>query len=165
MTALSNNIRKFREEKNLTQQQLAEQLYVSRQTVCRWENGSRCPDLLTAGQLAHVLNVTLDDLISDEDLKDMQTKYNIWKSKALTRRQHLQELQKKILDLIQIVGAVFMAISLLLRIRFHMKVPVWCTVLFFLIVMAALSCQMIISKRLDHIVSGSSDSSLHKRKD
>ena len=38
--ALSDNIKKFREEKNLTQQQLAEKLYVSRQTVCRWENGS-----------------------------------------------------------------------------------------------------------------------------
>lgn len=35
-------------KKNLTQQQLADKLYVSRQTVCRWENGSRCPDLITA---------------------------------------------------------------------------------------------------------------------
>ena len=46
--ALNDNIKKFREEKNLTQQQLADKLYVSRQTVCRWENGSRCPDLITA---------------------------------------------------------------------------------------------------------------------
>ena len=46
--ALSDNIKKLREEKNLTQQQLADKLYVSRQTVCRWENGSRCPDLITA---------------------------------------------------------------------------------------------------------------------
>ena len=34
--ALNDNIKKFREEKNLTQQQLADKLYVSRQTVCRW---------------------------------------------------------------------------------------------------------------------------------
>lgn len=46
--ALSDNIKKFRGEKNLTQQQLADKLYVSRQTVCRWENGSRCPDLIMA---------------------------------------------------------------------------------------------------------------------
>lgn len=46
--ALSDNIKKLREEKNLTQQQLADQLYVSRQTICRWENGSRCPDLIMA---------------------------------------------------------------------------------------------------------------------
>ena len=40
--------KKFREEKNLTQQQFADKLYVSRQTVYRWENGLRCPDLITA---------------------------------------------------------------------------------------------------------------------
>lgn len=37
--ALSENIKKLREEKKFTQQQLADRLYVSRQTVCRWENG------------------------------------------------------------------------------------------------------------------------------
>ena len=37
---------------NAQQQQLADKLYVSRQTVCRWENGSRCPDLITAKKLA-----------------------------------------------------------------------------------------------------------------
>lgn len=43
--ALSDNIRKLREENGMTQQQMAEQLYVSRQTVCRWENGSRTLNL------------------------------------------------------------------------------------------------------------------------
>ena len=66
--ALNDNIKKFREEKNLTQQQLADKLYVSRQTVCRWENGSRCPDLIMAKKLALELEVTMDELISDEDV-------------------------------------------------------------------------------------------------
>lgn len=61
-----NNIKKLREEKNLTQQQLAEKLYVSRQTICRWENGSRCPDLITAKKLALELKVSMDEQISDE---------------------------------------------------------------------------------------------------
>ena len=60
--ALNDNIKKFREEKNLTQQQLADKLYVSRQTVCRWENGSRCPDLITAKKLALELDVSMDDM-------------------------------------------------------------------------------------------------------
>ena len=58
--ALNDNIKKFREEKNLTQQQLADKLYVSRQTVCRWENGSRCPDLITAKQLPLILQIRND---------------------------------------------------------------------------------------------------------
>lgn len=64
--AFGNNIKKLREEKNLTQQLLAEKLYVSRQTICRWENGSRCPDLITAKKLALELKVSMDEQISDE---------------------------------------------------------------------------------------------------
>ena len=56
--ALNDNIKKLREERNLTQQQLADKLYVSRQTICRWENGSRCPDLITAKKLALELGVS-----------------------------------------------------------------------------------------------------------
>lgn len=67
---LGENIRKLREEKGFTQQQLADKMYVSRQTVCRWENGSRCPDLIMAKKLADEFDVTMDDLISEEDMRE-----------------------------------------------------------------------------------------------
>ena len=146
--ALSENIKKLREEKKFTQQQLADRLYVSRQTVCRWENGSRCPDLITAKQLATELNVSLDELISDEDVKDYQKNYGIWKSERVKGKKHLQTLQKKILDFIQIVGALFLAITILLRVQLDMRVPIWCTIICFIIVAAAFLCNLIVSKKL-----------------
>ena len=93
--AFGNNIKKLREEKNLTQQQLADKLYVSRQTICRWENGSRCPDLITAKKLALELKVSMDELISDEAVQDIQINYGIWKSEKIKNRRKLQEFQKK----------------------------------------------------------------------
>ena len=96
--AFGNNIKKLREEKNLTQQQLADKLYVSRQTICRWENGSRCPDLITAKKLALELKVSMDELISDEAVQDIQINYGIWKSEKIKNRRKLQEFQKKILS-------------------------------------------------------------------
>ena len=81
--ALNDNIKKLREEKNLTQQQLADQLYVSRQTICRWENGSRCPDLIMAKKLALELGVSMDELVSDEDMNDIQIKYGNWRSEKI----------------------------------------------------------------------------------
>ncbi len=45
---LNEKLKELRIEQNLTQQQLADQLYVSKQTICRWEKGARCPDLITA---------------------------------------------------------------------------------------------------------------------
>lgn len=61
-------IKHRREEMGLTQQELAQRLFVSRQTVCRWENGSRCPDLVMAKKIALVLGISLDDMVGGEDL-------------------------------------------------------------------------------------------------
>lgn len=146
--AFSNNIKKLREEQNLTQQQLADKLYVSRQAVCRWENGSRCPDLIAAKKLALELSVSMDELLSDEDVNDIQVNYGIWKSERIKGKRHLQTLQKKILDFIQIVGAVFLAITILLRVQLDMRVPAWCTMICFIIVTLAFLCDFIVAKKL-----------------
>lgn len=60
----------IREEKGLTQQMLAEKLYVTRQAVSRWECGARQPDLLTAKKIARILEVSLDELLSGEELRE-----------------------------------------------------------------------------------------------
>ena len=70
MAEFGENIRKAREEKGITQQTLADKLYVSRQAVSRWENGSRYPDLLTAKSLAAALDTTLDKLLDNDELQN-----------------------------------------------------------------------------------------------
>ena len=94
------------------------------------------------------LDVSMDELISDEDVNDMQVNYGIWKSERIKDKQHLQTLQKKILDFIQIVGAVFLAITILLRVQLDMRVPGWCTIICFIIVAVAFLCNFIVSKKL-----------------
>ena len=90
----------------------------------------------------------MDSLISDEDVKDLQVNYGIWKSERIKDKKHLQAFQKRILDFIQIVGAVFLAITILLRVQLDMRVPVWCTIICFIIVAGAFLCSFIVSKRL-----------------
>lgn len=63
-------IKEKREKLGMTQQDLAEKLFVSRQTVCRWENGIRCPDLIMSKKIALVLNIPLDELVSGEAVQD-----------------------------------------------------------------------------------------------
>lgn len=53
----------------MTQQSLAEQLYVTRQSVSRWECGDRYPDLLTTTKIAQILEVSLDDLLSGKEME------------------------------------------------------------------------------------------------
>lgn len=62
-------IKQLREEKGMTQQTMSEKLYVTRQAVSRWECGARYPDLITTKKIAQILEVTIDELVSGEELK------------------------------------------------------------------------------------------------
>lgn len=70
MVNFGEKIKQLREEKGMTQQSLAEKLYVTRQAVSRWECGARYPDLLTAKKIAQVLEVSVDELLSGEELQE-----------------------------------------------------------------------------------------------
>lgn len=69
MAEFGENLKNVREQKGYTQQTLADHLYVTRQAVSRWEGGSRYPDLMTAKKMAQFLEVSLDDLLTDDDMK------------------------------------------------------------------------------------------------
>lgn len=58
-----------RKEKELTQQQLADKLNVTSKTISRWENGNYMPDLSLIQQLSKELNVSINELLSGEKIK------------------------------------------------------------------------------------------------
>ena len=58
------NLQKLRKQKSLTQESLAEQIGVARQTIAKWESEESIPDLEMAGRLASALGVSLDDLVN-----------------------------------------------------------------------------------------------------
>ena len=60
----AETLKKLRTEKGLTQRDLAEQLYVSRTSVNRWENGSRLPDAAMILKLSETLGVDLNILFN-----------------------------------------------------------------------------------------------------
>ena len=64
---LGRKIKKFRNEKKLTQKDLADQLNVSFQTVSKWENDENEPDIYTLKELSKIFNCSLDCLLSNEE--------------------------------------------------------------------------------------------------
>ncbi len=62
------NLKSAREAKGMTQQALAQQLYVTRQTVSRWENGTRYPDLYMTKRLAELLETSVDALLGGDTM-------------------------------------------------------------------------------------------------
>ena len=61
---IGKNIKYYRNEREMTQEELAAKLNVTRQAVSNWETGKTQPDVETLSSIAEVLGVTLDDLIA-----------------------------------------------------------------------------------------------------
>lgn len=63
---VGKNIKRLRMEKGMTQEALAEQLNVTRQAVSNWENGKTQPDVESLGQIARILEASVEELIYGE---------------------------------------------------------------------------------------------------
>ena len=66
-----DNLVQLRKMRNLTQEDLAGMIGVSRQSVAKWESGETSPDLEKSRLIAEALGVSLDDLVSYEPPADM----------------------------------------------------------------------------------------------
>lgn len=63
---LSENLKKIRKENNLSQEQLAEKLGVSRQAVSKWESNQAYPEMDKVLQLAQMFHLNIDELLNQD---------------------------------------------------------------------------------------------------
>lgn len=68
---LSRQIKKYRTQADLSQEELAEKIFVSRQTISNWENDKNYPDIKSLVLMSEVFQVSLDNLIKG-DLEKMK---------------------------------------------------------------------------------------------
>lgn len=87
MIEFGERLKQARETKGMTQQSLADKLFVTRQTVSRWECGERYPDVDTIKKISSILEVSADILFADEDKKQVVEKSPViersWKNNVL----------------------------------------------------------------------------------
>lgn len=74
-------LKDVREKNNLTQEQLGENLFVSRQVVSKWETGVRYPDLLTAKKIAELFDLSVDYFLDEDKLEQYSEKQEIVEDK------------------------------------------------------------------------------------
>ena len=77
---IGKNIHELRKKKKLSQEQIAEKINVTRQTVSNWETGQTVPDLYQAKELAKVLEISIDELF--ENIDDREENSNIQNNKS-----------------------------------------------------------------------------------
>lgn len=74
-------IRKLRENKKMTQEELADTLFVSSKAVSKWETGQGFPDISLIEPLAKALDISVIELFSGEDIQNQNRSSNMLKSR------------------------------------------------------------------------------------
>ncbi len=76
MNVVNTSIKDLRKKKNMTQDELAEKLNVTRQAVSNWENGKTQPDIETLTQLAEVFEVSVERIIYGKEKSRWYVTFN-----------------------------------------------------------------------------------------
>ena len=64
---IANRLLQYRKSHNLSQEELAEKLNISRQSVSKWERAESCPDTDNLIELAKIYNITIDELLNGQN--------------------------------------------------------------------------------------------------
>lgn len=127
---LGEKIYELRTQHNLSQGDIANELNVSRQSISKWENGNSTPDLEKIVKLAEIFNVSLDELIKNEEKEEtiVNTPEQLTATKTNTR-------EKKIGKGLIIAGVISIFVFLLLGLEitgFFIAIPLFaCSIVFY----------------------------------
>lgn len=94
---LGNKILELRKKNNLSQEQLAEKLDVTRQTISKWELGETSPDIKQARELSKIFKISLDELV-DNDVKNI----------IVEKVSNTEKLAGMVIKIIKFIGVVFL---------------------------------------------------------
>lgn len=105
----SDKLKKLRLSKNLTQDQLAKLIYVSRSAVAKWEQNRGFPNIDALQRISKIFEVSIDDLLSDKELKILE----------VTNNKKKISLQRKIIISLSILTAIILIAFITLTVIYH----------------------------------------------
>lgn len=128
---LGSRLKKLRIEKNISQQELANYLSISRQAISNWETDRTQPNIETLIKLCNYYNISIDSMFSEAEKKEFNT--NIKPKNNLSK----QELFYKKLTPFIILTCVIFSLTLLLPKHIHIPFLFFffLTIIFLLVLM------------------------------
>ena len=100
-TIIGERLKKARLEKNLTQEQLAEQIDVSTVFISQIENGSRKPSLETIYKISIALKIKIDTLINndtaDENIRDIEKLIELLSRCSPSERDFVTDISREVI--------------------------------------------------------------------
>ena len=80
MLYLSENLKKYRVHNNYTQEDVANFLHVTPQSVSKWERGESYPDITLLPAIANIFETSIDLLVGMDSVRSAETRFNIHKN-------------------------------------------------------------------------------------
>lgn len=93
----------FRKKSNLTQEELAEKLFVSRTAISKWESGRGMPSISSLKAISEVFNVSIDELLSSEEIIEVAEK---------EKKENMKSFKNIIFGIIDLMSIILFFIPL-----------------------------------------------------
>ena len=100
-----DNLKQIRKSKKMSQEQLAEKVNVTRQSVSKWENGESYPEMNNILELCKIFNCKLNDLIHT-DMSDITSLDDEIVMKAVKFNEKKQKEMKSLSNVIELIGKI-----------------------------------------------------------
>ena len=99
---IGNKILELRKNKHLSQEQLAEKMNVTRQTISKWELNETTPDIKQAKELSKIFKISLDEL-TDNDMSNL----------VMQKVSNTEKLTGLVLKILKWIGVCFLVILII----------------------------------------------------
>lgn len=94
---IGSKLKKARNEKGLTQEQTADALGVSRQTISNWENNKSYPDIISVIKMSEIYSISLDHLLKEDNSMNRKQTYMEYLEESTNTVKSKRNLEKVIL--------------------------------------------------------------------
>lgn len=152
---LNQKLKELRMERNMTQQELAEKFFVSKQTICRWENGTRCPDLFMVKELAKFFELSLDELLAESSCREKPLIRQMFSAFQYSEVEELKRHQKRLWSIAEIIFGIYLAFCVLCKVQLAIDIPLFATVILGVIGISIVVYNLILQRKIEKTYSHS----------
>lgn len=114
---ISEKILSLRKAHDLTQEQLAEKLDVSRQSISKWESGQAMPEVDKLTALSDVFHVTTDYLLKPSEIDELALKTDILERQQQALKEESQKQKTKRFIVLSSIGIYLAAFAVIMLIH------------------------------------------------
>ena len=121
---IGNFIAECRRSKNLTQSDLSEKLNISNKSISKWEEGRKMPDSSVMFNLCNLLDISVNELLSGEHLKESQYKEKVTENLISITKEYDKNKKMKNLMII-LIASIFIFLLLAFILELYMRILNW----------------------------------------